>query len=41
MIKRRLEGFTVMNMEDLGHKGRLQTFPNVGSFIREKGIFIG
>jgi hypothetical protein len=41
MIKRCLEDFTVMNREDLGHKGRLQAFPNVGSFTREKGIFIG
>jgi hypothetical protein len=31
----------MMNMEDLGHKGRLQAFPNVGSFTREIGIFIG
>jgi hypothetical protein len=30
-----------MNMEDLGHKGRLQAFPNMGSFTRENGIFIG
>jgi hypothetical protein len=27
----------VMNMEDLGHKGRLQAFPNVSVRLQEKG----
>jgi hypothetical protein len=30
----------VMNMEDLGHKGRFQAFPNVRVRLQEKGGYL-
>ena len=44
MKKWRLEGFIVMNMEDLGYWGRLQAFPNGSKFKNKnytKCLFIG
>ena len=41
MIKWRLEGFTMMNREDLGHWGHLQAFPNVKTKTIQNVLFIG
>jgi hypothetical protein len=40
MIKWRLEGFTAMNGEDLGHKGRFQAFSKRKVRLQEKGGYL-